>query len=78
MKSIKVYGSGCAKCEVLYSSIEKILTEGHVMAHLSKVEDYGEMALSGILSTPALVIDGQKVSEGRVPSEKEIRGFLGV
>lgn len=75
---IKVLGTGCSKCKTTYSIIEKVIKENNVHATLTKVEDIMEIMSHNILTTPAVVIDGEVRSKGSVPSEKEIKKWLGV
>jgi small redox-active disulfide protein 2 len=73
---IKVLGSGCANCKRLYAEVEKAVAETGQPATITKVEKMEEIAAHGILRTPGLVIDGQVVSSGRVPSAAEIATMI--
>lgn len=75
---IKVLGAGCAKCAAAYQLIKRIIEEYGIDAQLSKVEDIVEILNAGILSTPAIMIDGTVKIKGRIPSEKEIKQLLGI
>ena len=75
---IKVLGSGCAKCKTTYEMIEKIVKENQLDATLSKVEDIVELLNYGIMTTPALVVDGEVKLKGHVPTESEIKKILGI
>ena len=75
---IKVLGSGCAKCKTTYEMIEKIVKENQLDATLSKVEDIVELLNYGIMTTPAIVVDGEVKLEGHVPTESEIKKILGI
>ena len=75
---IKVLGSGCAKCKTTYEMIEKIVKENQLDATLSKVEDIVELLNYGIMTTPAIVVDGQVKLKGHVPTESEIKKILGI
>ena len=72
---IKVLGSGCAKCKTTY---EKIVKENQLDATLSKVEDIVELLNYGIMTTPAIVVDGEVKLKGHVPTESEIKKILGI
>ena len=63
---IKVLGSGCAKCKTTYEMIEKIVKENQLDATLSKVEDIVELLNYGIMTTPAIVVDGEVKLKGHV------------
>ena len=75
---IKVLGSGCAKCKTTYEMIEKIVKEYQLDATLSKVEDIVELLNYGIMTTPAIVVDGEVKLKGHVPTESEIKKILGI
>ena len=75
---IKVLGSGCAKCKTTYEMIEKIVKENQLDATLSKVEDIVELLNYGIMTTPAIVVDGEVKLKGHVPTESEIKRILGI
>ena len=75
---IKVLGTGCSKCKTTYAIIEKVIKENNIDAALTKVEDIMEIMNHNILATPAVVIDGEVRSKGSVPSEKDVKKWLGV
>ena len=75
---IKVLGTGCAKCKTTYEMIEKIVKENQLDATLSKVEDIVELLNYGIMTTPAIVVDGEVKLKGHVPTESEIKKILGI
>ena len=75
---IKVLGSGCAKCKTTYEMIEKIVKENQLDATLSKVEDIVELMNYGIITTPAIVVDGEVKLKGHVRTESEIKKILGI
>lgn len=73
---IKVLGTGCPKCKTLEKNTRDAVTGLGLDATISKVEDIVDIMSYGIMSTPALVIDGKVVVKGRVPSTDEIKDFL--
>ncbi len=73
---IEVLGSGCAKCKTLYENTKKALAESGKSAEVIKVEDIPSIMKYGVMSTPALVIDGQVKFSGKVASAAEIKGLL--
>jgi small redox-active disulfide protein 2 len=73
---IEVLGTGCAKCKTLYDNAKQALEESGKAAELVKVEDIPSIMKYGVLSTPALVIDGQVKLSGKVASASEIKGLL--
>ncbi len=75
---VKVLGPGCAKCKKTYAVVEKVIKENNLDATLSKVDDIMEMMSYNILSTPAVVVDGEARIKGHVPSENEVKEALGI
>lgn len=75
---VKVLGPGCAKCKTTYSIVEKVIKESGLDVELSKVDDIMEMMNYNIMTTPAVVVDGEVKIKGRVPSEREIKEILGL
>ena len=73
---IEVLGTGCAKCKTLYENTKKALQESGTVAEVVKVEDIRSIMKYGVMSTPALVIDGQVKFSGKVASVGEIMGML--
>jgi len=73
---IKVLGTGCAKCKSLEKVTREAAEKTGVNATITKVEDIVEIMQYGIMSTPALVIDGEIVVKGKVPSVDEIAKLL--
>ena len=75
---IKVLGTGCGKCKTTYAVIENVIKENNITATLTKVEDIMEIMNYNILTTPAVVVDGEVKIKGYVPSEREIKELLEV
>ncbi len=75
---IKILGTGCSKCKTTYAVIEKVINENNIAATLTKVEDIMEIMNYNILTTPAVVVDGEVKIKGYVPSVREIKELLGV
>ena len=73
---IKVMGPGCAKCEEAEKIVKSVIAETGSDAVVEKVSDFKEIASHGVFSTPAVVIDGQIKCVGKVPSKKEVEGWL--
>ncbi|TRX70970.1 thioredoxin family protein [Carboxylicivirga sp. M1479] len=73
---IKVLGTGCAKCKSLEEITRKAVEEKGIDASVDKVEDIMEIMNYGVMTTPALVIDGKVVVKGKVPSINEIKELL--
>lgn len=75
---IKVLGPGCAKCKTTFQAIGKVVEEHQLDVQLTKVEDMMEILSAGVMATPAVMVDGVVRIKGRVPSEKEIKQWLGL
>jgi small redox-active disulfide protein 2 len=73
---IEVLGTGCAKCKTLYENVKKAVAESGKNADIVKVEDIPSIMKHGVMSTPALVVDGQVKFSGKVGSVAEIMGML--
>jgi small redox-active disulfide protein 2 len=76
MKTIKVLGIGCANCRNTIRLIEAVAHDKGVDLHVEKVEELQEIMRYGIMSTPGVVIDGQVVHVGGVPSRQKVEGWL--
>ena len=77
---IEVCGPGCPRCHATKENVRKALEEmeleeGKEVA-LMEIKDPEMMAARGVLMTPAVLIDGVKLCEGRIPSPKEIKGWI--
>ncbi len=73
---IKIMGPGCPNCDKLSALINEVVAESGVTAEVRKVTDFQEMAMAGVLSTPALTINGEVKCVGRLPSKDEIAAWL--
>ena len=76
MTTIQVLGTGCKKCTTLKENVETALKQAGVEADVQKVEDINEIVKFGVMSTPALVIDGQVKVVGRIAPPEEIAMLL--
>ena len=73
---LEVLGSGCAKCKTLYENTKAAVERLGNGAEVVKVEDIRTIMGYGVLSTPALVKDGQVLFSGRLATADEIAGML--
>lgn len=73
---IEVLGSGCAKCKTLYENAQRALAESGKDGEIVKIEDIPSIMKYGVMSTPALVIDGTVKFSGKVATTAEIKGLL--
>lgn len=74
--SIKVLGSGCAKCNELEANTKAALAQLGIVAEIEHVTDFTKIAAYGVMSTPALVIDGKVVAFGKVLKKDEVITIL--
>ncbi len=74
--NIQVLGTGCAKCKSLEKITREVVAEAGIDANIVKVEDIMEIMKFNVMTTPALVVDGNVVLKGRVPSSKELKEIL--
>ncbi|WAJ37303.1 thioredoxin family protein [Pseudomonas sp. GOM7] len=73
---IKILGTGCKKCVTLTENTRAALANLKCEAEIVKVTDIAEIAAMGVMSTPALAIDEQVVSMGKVLSPAELEALL--
>jgi small redox-active disulfide protein 2 len=73
---IKILGPGCPKCNQTADLVTEALAETGVSASVEKVTDILKIAQHGVLGTPAVVIDGEVKSFGKVPKKGEILKWL--
>jgi small redox-active disulfide protein 2 len=73
---IKVLGTGCPKCKKLEQATIEAVAAAGIDATVSKVEDIFQITQFGVMTTPALVVDGKIAVKGRVPSVDEIKKLI--
>ena len=73
---IEVLGSGCQRCHMLAEQTEAVLKELGLADAVEHVTDLKRIMGYGVLSTPALVVDGKVKCAGRIPSAEELKGWL--
>lgn len=76
MKKISILGTGCPKCKTLYDNAEQAVKETGDDYKVEKIEEITDIVAYGVMSTPALAIDGKVVAYGRVLSPKDIKELL--
>ena len=74
--SFKVLGSGCPKCNALEAATKAALEQLGMDTTIEHVTDYAKMAAYGVMSTPALVVDGKVVSYGKALKTDEVVAIL--
>jgi small redox-active disulfide protein 2 len=76
MITIEVLGTGCQKCVSLTENAEAAVRQLGVEAHIRKIEDINEIVKFGVMSTPALAVNGEVKIVGKVASPEEIAAVL--
>jgi small redox-active disulfide protein 2 len=76
MTHIEVLGPGCQRCKVLYEHAEQAAKELGIDFEIKKVTDISVIMGYGVMSTPALVVNGELKLAGRVPSAEQLKGVL--
>ena len=76
MKKIEILGMGCANCNKLYQNALAAVKMSGKEAQVTKIEDIKKIAAYGVMSTPALVVDGQVKLTGKVPSVEQLKELL--
>jgi small redox-active disulfide protein 2 len=76
MTTIQVLGTGCKKCVSLKQNVEAALKAANIEADVQKIQDINEIVKFGVMSTPALAVDGQVKIVGKVASIDEILRVL--
>ena len=75
---IKVLGPGCPKCEQTEKIVRETLKEMGAAADVEKVTDLMKIAGYGVFGTPAVVVDGEVKSVGKIPSKDDIKKWIGL
>ena len=74
--NIKILGPGCARCRHLEKTAREVVKELGIDASIEEVKDINEIIAYPILSTPGLVLNGQLVCSGRVPTKEEVAQLI--
>ncbi len=77
MHKIEILGTGCAKCNKLEELSRKAADELGIEYELKKVKDFKDIMEYGVMVTPALVVDGEVKSAGKLPSVEELKKMIG-
>ena len=73
---IKVLGPGCPKCQETEKIVKEAVDEAGVEASVEKITDIMEIAGYGVFGTPAVVVDGEVKSVGKIPSKNDVRSWI--
>jgi len=76
MKKIQVLGTGCPKCKTLMANADAAVEAAGIEATIEKVDQIADIMKLGVMITPALAVDGEVKSVGKVLSADEIKKFL--
>ena len=69
---LQILGTGCSRCKTLTTRVEEAINALGVTAEIEKVENIEEIVKFGVMSTPALAMNGKVLFFGRVPTAREI------
>jgi len=73
---IKVLGPGCPKCRQTEKVVKEAVSESGVAAEVEKVTDAMKIAGYGVFGTPAVVVDGEVKSVGKIPNKEDVKSWL--
>lgn len=76
MKSVKVYGPGCARCATTEQMVKDTAARLGVAVEVEKVTDAKSIAMAGVMSTPGISVDGKLVHAGGLPDATKLEGWL--
>jgi len=74
---IKILGPGCVNCQKVEKLVRETAAEAGVEANIEKVSDIMKIVQYGVFGTPAVVVDGEVKSVGKIPKKEEILAWLG-
>lgn len=78
MHRIEVLGPGCTRCKETFRVVQQVVEASGIQVELVKEESYERMLALGVMSTPAVVVDGEVAISGRIPKAQEVRELLGI
>ncbi|KEJ94073.1 thioredoxin family protein [Sulfitobacter pseudonitzschiae] len=76
MKTIKVYGPGCKRCDATEAMIREAATSLSIEVEIEKITDPRSIAMAGVMSTPGISVDGKLVHAGGLPDAVKLEGWL--
>jgi small redox-active disulfide protein 2 len=74
--NIKILGTGCPNCKKLEASVLGAIRELELEAEVDKITEIQDIVNYGVMSLPAIVVDGEVLLSGKVPDIKEIKELL--
>lgn len=75
-QGIQILGSGCAKCMALEKATQQAVEQLQLNLEIEHITDFAQIASYGVMSTPALVVNGQVLSYGKVLTVNEVKALL--
>lgn len=76
MLDIKVAGPGCKNCVEVKSRVARVLADLKVESAVREIKEFQDIAASGVMMTPGLILNGKVISQGKVPSEEQIKTWI--
>ncbi|MBT53109.1 MAG: thioredoxin family protein [Mameliella sp.] len=76
MKTVKVFGPGCKRCEATEALVKQVASDLGIAVEIEKVSDPKSMAMAGVMSTPAVSVDGRMVHSGGLPEAAHLKQWL--
>ena len=73
---IKILGPGCPKCKQTEEIVKQAIAEEGITANIEKVTDVMKIAGYGVFGTPAVIVDGEVKSVGKIPKKEEIKVWI--
>ncbi|AZQ68376.1 thioredoxin family protein [Silicimonas algicola] len=77
MKTVKVYGPGCARCATTEKMVKEAAAKLGVAVDVEKVTDARSIAMAGVMSTPGISVDGKLVHAGGLPDAAKLESWIG-
>jgi small redox-active disulfide protein 2 len=76
MKTVKVYGPGCKRCETTEAMVKEAAAKLGVEVEVVKITEAKSIAMAGVMSTPGISVDGKLVHAGGLPDAAKLEGWL--
>jgi len=76
MKTVKVYGPGCKRCEATETMVKDTASRLGIEVEVEKVTDAKSIAMAGVMSTPGVAVDGKLVHAGGLPDRAKLEDWL--
>ena len=73
---IKVLGPGCPKCNQTVELIKQVVSEEGITSHVEKITDVMKIAEYGVFGTPAVVVEGEVKSVGKIPKKEDVKKWI--